>query len=218
MSVDDIVHTIQQPVPATLSLTYPLPPPSLRQVLSVMRVSARPTIASFRQIISRRFASTEAQNPQVKAAVESATKAYDNALGSAKRVAGPIGERVGSMMGGECARSIGRKEHRSVAASRSRLSEPHIPYNPLITYHLLLCSTSAGYKDPIVYNFKVLASLARQVYIAEKMAPPTNLSAYVNSYANIWSNAVSPNFWKGLAQNGQWAKVGVVVSAGVLRL
>ncbi|KAG7531625.1 hypothetical protein FFLO_04209 [Filobasidium floriforme] len=131
-----------------------------------MRVSARPTIASFRQIISRRFASTEAQNPQVKAAVESATKAYDNALGSAKRVAGPIGERVGSMMG--------------------------------------------GYKDPIVYNFKVLASLARQVYIAEKMAPPTNLSAYVNSYANIWSNAVSPNFWKGLAQNGQWAKVGVV--------
>jgi hypothetical protein len=76
----------------------------------------------------------------------------------------------------------------------------------------------AGYKDPIVYNFKVLASLARQVYIAEKMAPPTNLSAYVNSYANIWSNAVSPNFWKGLAQNGQWAKVGVVVSAGVLRL
>lgn len=66
-----------------------------------MRVSARPTIASFRQIISRRFASTEAQNPQVKAAVESANKAYDNALGSAKRVAGPIGEKVGSMLGGE---------------------------------------------------------------------------------------------------------------------
>lgn len=184
-----------------------------------MRVSARPTIASFRQIISRRFASTEAQNPQVKAAVESATKAYDNALGSAKRVAGPIGERVGSMMGGECcARSIGWKDDRCVAASRSCLSEPHIPYNPLTTYHLFLFSISAGYKDPIVYNFKVLASLARQVYIAEKMAPPTNLSAYVNSYANIWSNAVSPNFWKGLAQNGQWAKVGVVVSAGVLRL
>lgn len=106
ISVDDIVHPIQQPVPAIPFLTYPLPPPSLRQILSVMRVSARPTIASFRQIISRRFASTEAQNPQVKAAVESATKAYDNALGSAKRVAGPIGERVGSMMGGECVRCI----------------------------------------------------------------------------------------------------------------
>jgi hypothetical protein len=120
----------------TPSLTYPLLPPSLRQVLSVMRVSARPTIASFRQIISRRFASTEAQNPQVKAAVESATKAYDNALGSAKRVAGPIGERVGSMMGGECVRCIGWKGDRCVAASRSCLSEPHIPYNPLTTYHL----------------------------------------------------------------------------------
>lgn len=63
-----------------------------------------------------------------------------------------------------------------------------------------------------MYNFKVLTSLARQVYIAEKMAPPTNLSAYVNSYANIWSNAVSPNYWRGVAQNGQWVKVGIVVS------
>jgi hypothetical protein len=123
-------------------------------------------------------------------------------------------------MGGECcARSTGWKEHRSVAAFRSCLSEPHIPLQPANNLPTTCSgSTSAGYKDPIVYNFKVLASLARQVYIAEKMAPPTNLSAYVNSYANIWSNAVSPNFWKGLAQNGQWAKVGVVVSAGVLRL
>jgi len=66
-----------------------------------MRVSARPTIASFRQIISRRFASTEAQNPQVKQAVESASKAYDSALGNAKRVAGPVGEKVGNMLGCE---------------------------------------------------------------------------------------------------------------------
>jgi hypothetical protein len=66
-----------------------------------MRVSVRPTTASFRQIISRRFASTEAQNPQVKAAAESASKAYDNALGSAKRVAGPVGEKVGNMLGCE---------------------------------------------------------------------------------------------------------------------
>lgn len=132
----------------TPSLTYPLPPPSLRQVLSVMRVSARPTIASFRQIISRRFASTEAQNPQVKAAVESATKAYDNALGSAKRVAGPIGERVGSMMGGECVRCIGWKGDRCVAAFRSSLSEPHIPYNPLTTYHLFRLDIPQATKTP----------------------------------------------------------------------
>lgn len=149
ISVDDIVHTIQQPVPAIPSLTYPLPPPSFRQIFPAMRVSARPTIASFRQIISRRFASTEAQNPQVKAAVESATKAYDNALGSAKRVAGPIGERVGSMMGGECcARSIGWKGDRSVAASRSCQSEPHIPYNPLTTYHLFRLDIPQATKTP----------------------------------------------------------------------
>jgi len=81
-----------------------------------MRVSARPTIASFRQIISRRFASTEAQNPQVKQAVESASKAYDSALGNAKRVAGPVGEKVGNMLGCELrirntgiSKSIGEK-------------------------------------------------------------------------------------------------------------
>ena len=76
----------------------------------------------------------------------------------------------------------------------------------------LVLAVEPGYKDPLVYNFKVLTSLARQVYQAEKMAPPTNLSAYVNSYANIWSNAASADFWRGLAQNGQWAKVGIVVS------
>jgi hypothetical protein len=63
-----------------------------------------------------------------------------------------------------------------------------------------------------VYNFKVLTSLARQVYIAEKLAPPTNLNTWINAYTKIWSSAVSPNYWKSIAQNGQWAKVGVYVS------
>jgi hypothetical protein len=64
-----------------------------------MRFSIRPT-AAVRQAFARRYASTEAQNPQVKNAVESASKAYDNAIGTAKRVAGPLGERAGNMLGG----------------------------------------------------------------------------------------------------------------------
>ena len=56
----------------------------------------------------RRFASTQAggsaqpeMSPQVKAAVESATKAYESAVGGAKRVAGPVGDSVGRLLGGE---------------------------------------------------------------------------------------------------------------------
>lgn len=40
-------------------------------------------------------------SPQVKAAVESATKAYESAVGGAKRVAGPVGDSVGRLLGGE---------------------------------------------------------------------------------------------------------------------
>jgi hypothetical protein len=38
----------------------------------------------------------------VKNAVESAQKAYESAVSGARRVAGPLGEKVGSMLGGEC--------------------------------------------------------------------------------------------------------------------
>ncbi|KAJ9102940.1 hypothetical protein QFC19_004496 [Naganishia cerealis] len=104
----------------------------------------------------RRFASSHAggssqpeMSPQVKAAVESATKAYESAVGGAKRVAGPVGESVGRLLG---------------------------------------------------------------VYIAEKLAPPTSLSTWVHAYAQIWSRATSPAYYKKIAQTGEWSKVAVYVS------
>ena len=95
-----------------------------------------------------------------------------------------------------------REEARN-STDLARTDDSHLP-----AYHLL----HTAYKDPLVYNFKVFTSLARQVYIAEKLAPPTNLNTWINAYTKIWSSAVSPNYWKGIAQNGQWAKVGVYVS------
>ncbi|KAJ9108782.1 hypothetical protein QFC21_000102 [Naganishia friedmannii] len=127
-----------------------------------------------RQLVQseRRFASSHAggssqpeMSPQVKAAVESATKAYESAVGGAKRVAGPVGDSMGRLLG--------------------------------------------GYREPIVYNWKVFTSLCRQVYIAEKLAPPTSLSTWVHAYAQIWSRATSPAYYKKIAQTGEWSKVAV---------
>lgn len=71
---------------------------------------------------------------------------------------------------------------------------------------------STGYKEPLVYNWKVFTSLCRQVYIAEKLAPPTSLSTWVHAYAKIWSQATSPAYYRQIAQNGEWSKVAVYVS------
>ncbi|KAJ9115641.1 hypothetical protein QFC20_000968 [Naganishia adeliensis] len=123
----------------------------------------------------RRSASTSAggssqpeMSPQVKAAVESATKAYESAVGGVKRVAGPVGDSVGRLLG--------------------------------------------GYREPLVYNWKVFTSLCRQVYIAEKLAPPTSLSTWIHAYAKIWSRATSPAYYRQIAQSGEWSKVAVYVS------
>jgi hypothetical protein len=72
-------------------------------------------------------------------------------------------------------------------------------------------TSHTGYREPVVYNFKVFTSLCRQVYIAEKLAPPTNLSSWATAYAKIWSRATNPQWYRTIAQNGEWAKVGIYV-------
>lgn len=82
------------------------------------------------------------------------------------------------------------------------------------SFRLLLppLTTSEGYAAPLKYNAKVVASIARQVYQAEKLAPPTNISAWANAYAQIWARGTSAQWYQSIAKNGEWAKVGVYVS------
>jgi F-type H+-transporting ATPase subunit g len=159
----------------------------------------RPTTLQATRAIFRRFASTSSsspssvtQNPQVKNAVEGATKAYEQAMSGAKRVAGPLGDRAGAMLGGA-------------------LTGLSLPARTSNTQNYTFFSNT-GYRDPLMYNFKVFTSLCRQVYIAERLAPPTNLSAWTTAYAKIWSRATSAAWYKTIAQNGEWAKVGIYVS------
>lgn len=79
-------------------------------------------------------------------------------------------------------------------------------------------SLTPAYKQPIVYNFNVFRSLCRQVYQAEKLAPPTHLSQWASAYSQIFSAAASPAFWQKAMSNGQAAKIAVAVSPSTLGL
>ncbi|CAK9782193.1 hypothetical protein CC85DRAFT_282208 [Cutaneotrichosporon oleaginosum] len=106
-----------------------------------------------------------AEHPQVQKAVASANAALAQASAVVSRVTGPVGDKVGSMLG--------------------------------------------SYKQPIVYNFNVFTSLCRQVYQAEKLAPPTQLAQWASAYSQIFSAATSPAFWQKAMSNGQAAKIAV---------
>jgi F-type H+-transporting ATPase subunit g len=62
-------------------------------------------VARSARTLGRRANSSKAQNPlenpQVKQAVEQASAIYNQGASAVKRVAGPVGDRLGSLLGGE---------------------------------------------------------------------------------------------------------------------
>ncbi|KAK0446627.1 hypothetical protein EV421DRAFT_1790323 [Armillaria borealis] len=63
-------------------------------------------------------------------------------------------------------------------------------------------SLLGAYREPIVYNFAVVRSLAKQVYVAESLAPPKSVAEVKAAYREIWESALK---WRQL----NFAKVGV---------
>jgi F-type H+-transporting ATPase subunit g len=66
-----------------------------------------------------------------------------------------------------------------------------------------------------VYNAKVVSSLARQVYQAERMAFPTELNTWTTAYAQIWARATNRSFWRDVLRTGAWAGLAVAVSLNI---
>lgn len=58
-----------------------------------------------------------------------------------------------------------------------------------------------------MYNLRVTRSLLKQVYIAEKLAPPTNLQVIMNAYKTMWANATNPSYWLNTVPAGDWRKL-----------
>lgn len=89
--------------------------------------------------------------------------------------------------------------HPSLCVLRSRLKLTTLYPQPALT-------------DSLVYNAKVFASLAKQVYVKENLAPPTSVAQITAAYANAWSKASNFSYWSKLWSSGQWKTFGVYVS------
>lgn len=63
------------------------------------------------------------------------------------------------------------------------------------------------YAEPLVYNAKVVGSLAKQVYIMEKLAPPTSFSVVADAYRKIFASVTSPTWWTHTVPAGDWKKL-----------
>ncbi|THH14228.1 hypothetical protein EW146_g6081 [Bondarzewia mesenterica] len=65
------------------------------------------------------------------------------------------------------------------------------------------------YRQPLLYNFSVTREVLKQIYVAERLQPPTSLSQVSSAYLTLWRRAISPSYWRELARTGEWARVGV---------
>lgn len=66
-----------------------------------------------------------------------------------------------------------------------------------------------AYRDPLLYNFSVTRELLKQVYIAERLQPPTSLGTLQSAYSTLWSRASNPTYWREIVKSGEIAKVGI---------
>ncbi|KAJ3480512.1 hypothetical protein NLI96_g8288 [Meripilus lineatus] len=77
-----------------------------------------------------------------------------------------------------------------------------------------------AYRQPIVYNLSVTREFLKQVYVAERLQPPTSFSTITNAYSTIWSRARNPTYWRELFRSGDWTKLGIyaVEAYGIFKL
>lgn len=62
----------------------------------------------------------------------------------------------------------------------------------------------SAYAEPLIYYTKVAGALAKQVYIAEKLAPPTSLQTIMGAYRTMWEKATNLSFWTHTVPAGEW--------------
>lgn len=66
-----------------------------------------------------------------------------------------------------------------------------------------------SYRQPVIYNAQVARELVKQIYIAERLQPPSSMATVTDAYSTLWGRAKSPAYWRGILVNGEWVKVGV---------
>lgn len=51
--------------------------------------------------------------------------------------------------------------------------------------------------------------VAKQVYQAERLAPPTSLEQITSAYKTLWSRASDAGYWAKFVSSGEWQKAGI---------
>ncbi|KAI1792059.1 mitochondrial ATP synthase g subunit-domain-containing protein [Ganoderma leucocontextum] len=65
-----------------------------------------------------------------------------------------------------------------------------------------------AYREPLAYNFAVFREVLKQVYIAERLQPPS-LSAFTSVYSSLWARAANLQYYRELLRSGDVTKVGI---------
>ena len=90
-----------------------------------------------------------------------------------------------------------------------------IAHNRFSLFFFVFClrhltnSSILAYRKPLLYNLSVGRELLKQVYIAERLQPPTNFSTIKSAYSTLWSRASNPAYWKDITSSGEITKVGI---------
>lgn len=137
-------------------------------------------------------ASTEAAQKKAQETLASAQKNAGQFWESTKKFLEPAGQKVGQLLGCEFF---------------SSLRDYAIRTTPCADDILLLLRVA--YKQPLLYNLSVTREVLKQIYIAEGLQPPTSVATLRAAYETIWSRASSAAYWRGIAQSGEIARVGV---------
>lgn len=51
--------------------------------------------------------------------------------------------------------------------------------------------------------------MAKQVYIAESLAPPKSFSTIIDAYKTLWARASNKEYYLRILKTGEWKKVAI---------
>jgi len=67
----------------------------------------------------------------------------------------------------------------------------------------------SSYQGQIFYNLQVARELLKQIYVAERLKPPTSFAEIQQVYRLLWQKGSSITYWREIANNGEWKRIGI---------
>ena len=60
-----------------------------------------------------------------------------------------------------------------------------------------------------MYNLEVGRELLKQIYVSERLAPPSSVAQVTGVYQNLWSRISNPTYWREVIRTGEYKQIGV---------